>query len=198
MPVQNSVKRASCAVSVRVSCYVRSEDERFLSLDNLGERVADRLRREAAAWRGRTLVDLDGDKIGRIAEVYFDHRTNHPAWVLVHGGLFGTRESIVPIIHARRRGDDVCVPFEHAFVNAAPRVHVDEELSRNDEVQLRAYYGLDCGDGPSEFTPRCDSSPDRPQPLGAARQAAPLNPRKESHDEYATRLRRMDRSPGRR
>jgi uncharacterized protein (TIGR02271 family) len=61
---------------------------------------------------------------------------------LVHTGLFGTRETIVPISSASTRGDDLVVPYEKSFVKDAPNVGSDEELSDEDEARLAEYYGL--------------------------------------------------------
>jgi sporulation protein YlmC with PRC-barrel domain len=94
------------------------------------------------AWYDRTIVDSAGAKIGTIADVYFDHETHRPEWALVHTGLFGTRETIVPITTVASRGDDLVVPFEKSFVKAAPAVGSDEELSEADETTLARYYGL--------------------------------------------------------
>ena len=90
----------------------------------------------------RTIVDRDGAKIGKVADVYFDDQTRQPEWALVHTGLFGTRETIVPITGVSRSGDDLMVPFEKNFVKHAPNVGSDEELSDADEATLAEYYGL--------------------------------------------------------
>ena len=41
-------------------------------------------------WRGRTLVDNDGDKIGKVEDVYLDRSSGEPEWVAVKTGLFGS------------------------------------------------------------------------------------------------------------
>jgi uncharacterized protein (TIGR02271 family) len=94
------------------------------------------------AWYDRTIVDTEGAKIGRIADVYFDQDSQRPDWALVHTGLFGTRETIVPITSASMRGDDLVVPYMKSFVKDAPNVESDEELSDADEATLAEYYGL--------------------------------------------------------
>ena len=94
------------------------------------------------AWYDRTIVDTEGAKIGRIADVYLDHDSQRPEWALVHTGLFGTRETIVPIAGASTSGDDLVVPYEKSFVKDAPNVGSDEELSDEDEARLAEYYGL--------------------------------------------------------
>jgi uncharacterized protein (TIGR02271 family) len=60
----------------------------------------------------------------------------------VHTGLFGTRETIVPIASVSTRGDDLVVPYGKSFVKEAPNVGSDEELSDADEARLAEYYGL--------------------------------------------------------
>ena len=94
------------------------------------------------AWYDRTIVDTEGAKIGKIADVYLDHDSQRPEWALVHTGLFGTRETIVPVAGASWRGDDLVVPYEKSFVKDAPNVGSDEELSDEDEARLAEYYDL--------------------------------------------------------
>jgi sporulation protein YlmC with PRC-barrel domain len=59
------------------------------------------------AWRGRTLVGVEGDKIGTVEEIYLDAETNEPEWLAVKTGLFGTHVSFVPISQASESGADV-------------------------------------------------------------------------------------------
>ena len=62
---------------------------------------------QALAWRGRTAVDANGDKIGNIEEIYLDADTNEPEWLAVKTGLFGTKLSFVPIAEASERDGEV-------------------------------------------------------------------------------------------
>jgi sporulation protein YlmC with PRC-barrel domain len=64
---------------------------------------------EVRHWRGGTVVDRDGDKIGSIDEVYMDQDTGEPEWLAVKTGLFGTRLSFVPLAEASRSGGEVRV-----------------------------------------------------------------------------------------
>jgi hypothetical protein len=48
-------------------------------------------------WRGRTLVDADGDKIGSIDDIYLDRQSGEPEWLAVKTGLLGKNVSFVPI-----------------------------------------------------------------------------------------------------
>src|SRR5688500_13228006 len=71
---------------------------------------------------GGTVVDNDGDKIGKVGQVFLDDQTGNPEWVTVHTGLFGTGESFVPLNQASIRGDQIVVPYDKAKVKGAPRV----------------------------------------------------------------------------
>ena len=90
----------------------------------------------------RTLVDRDGKKIGKVADIYLDRNTGKPEWALVHAGIFGDRHTVVPIWGAMRSGDDLIVPYEKDFVKDVPNVATEEGLSDVDEARLAQYYGL--------------------------------------------------------
>jgi uncharacterized protein (TIGR02271 family) len=94
-------------------------------------------------WRGRTMVDNDGDKIGTIEEIYLDQETDEPEWAVVTTGLFGTKQTFVPIAGASSTGDGVRVPYEKAQVKDAPRIDPDGRLSSEEERQLYEHYGRD-------------------------------------------------------
>ena len=60
---------------------------------------------DVMSWRGQTLVDGNGDKIGKIEEIYLDAETDVPEWALVTTGMFGTKQSFVPIQDATSSDD---------------------------------------------------------------------------------------------
>ena len=98
---------------------------------------------EVLEWRGQTMVDSGGDKIGKIEEIYLDTETERPEWALVHTGLFGSASSFVPIGNATTHDGDVQVPFEKAQVKDAPKLEADGQLSQQDESALYSHYGMD-------------------------------------------------------
>lgn len=61
---------------------------------------------DAYEYEGRTLVDRDGEKVGKIDEVYTDREGGQPEWALVHTGLFGTKKHFVPLADASPSGED--------------------------------------------------------------------------------------------
>jgi uncharacterized protein (TIGR02271 family) len=91
---------------------------------------------------GADVYESDGDKIGSTSQVYLDNRTGDPEWVSVKTGLFGTKETFVPLNNATLTEDRIVVPFGKDQVKNAPRIDPDGELSPAEEDELYRYYGL--------------------------------------------------------
>jgi uncharacterized protein (TIGR02271 family) len=94
-------------------------------------------------WQGRTMVDRDGSRIGRIDAIYLDDHTGQPEWALVNTGLFGTKSTFVPLAQATQTDLDVRVPYDKQLVKDAPRIDPDGHLSEAEERQLWRHYDLD-------------------------------------------------------
>lgn len=115
-------------------------------------------------WRGRTVVDRAGEKIGKLGDIYLDEDTDRPEWAAIHIGLFGVRKTLVPLTEARAAGDDVEIPFDKAHVKSAPKVDPKDALSQEEEAKLYEHYGLDYA--------RSESDTGLPQGAGGAAHAA--------------------------
>ena len=96
------------------------------------------------AWRGRTVVDRNGDKVGKIGELYLDEETDRPAYAGVRTGLFGRNESIIPLSAVTERDDELVVPYDADHVRDAPSLDPDAALVPEDADRLAAHY--DAGD----------------------------------------------------
>jgi uncharacterized protein (TIGR02271 family) len=96
---------------------------------------------------GTTAVDADGDKIGKVSEIYLDDETGRPEWATVNTGLFGTKETFVPLAQADLSGDNLRLPYDKAKVKDAPKIDTDGHLSPQEEQELYRYYGLGSGQG---------------------------------------------------
>ena len=135
----------------------------------------------ALDWRGRKVVDRDGDKIGTFDELYLDE-SDRPAWAAVTTGLFGMRQTFVPLSEARADGDVLQVPFGKEMVKDAPNVDPDTQLDPEEEALLYRHYGLRGGDdddadeapAPATATDeRADETADEPAADAEARTEAP-------------------------
>src|SRR5689334_12545009 len=101
---------------------------------------------------GQDVYDQSGEKIGSASEVYLDDETGQPEWVTVRTGLFGTKESFVPIRDADLTNDGVRVPVSKTQVKDAPKIDTDGHLSPQEEQELYRYYGLGTGTAGYETT----------------------------------------------
>ena len=99
---------------------------------------------------GRPVMGADGQKIGTVADVYFDKDTRQPEWALVTTGMFGTKHSFVPITSASTTAEGLQVPFTKDQVKDAPRLDDDGELSQDEELLLSEHYGIRYSEAPSD------------------------------------------------
>jgi uncharacterized protein (TIGR02271 family) len=96
---------------------------------------------DAQQYIGRNAVDLEGNKIGKIGQVYLDDRTGDPLWVTVSTGLFGNRQSFAPIAGSAFEGDDVRLAVSKDTIKDAPNVDDDEHINSDEQNALYEYYG---------------------------------------------------------
>lgn len=92
--------------------------------------------------RNATVFGTDGEKIGKVGELYLDAQSGEPTFVTVNTGFFGANQSFVPVHNARINGDEIVVPFTKDFVKDAPNIAEDGELSPTEEQRLYEYYSL--------------------------------------------------------
>jgi uncharacterized protein (TIGR02271 family) len=91
---------------------------------------------------GADVYDSDGAKIGTASEVFLDDQSGNPEWVTVKTGLFGTKETFVPIRDADLTGDGLRVPVSKDAVKDAPKIDTDGHLSPDEEQELYRYYNM--------------------------------------------------------
>ena len=88
------------------------------------------------------VVDSTGTKVGNVGQVYLTNDSQEPSWVTVNTGLFGTKETFIPLAEATFSGDAITVPYEKSFIKDAPHVDEDGEISAQQEEELYRYYGV--------------------------------------------------------
>jgi sporulation protein YlmC with PRC-barrel domain len=93
-------------------------------------------------WRGRTVVDRKGEKLGRVGDLYLDEATDRPAYLGVRTGLLGRHESIVPLEGVEERDGDLVVPHDAELVRDAPSLDPDDgALDDAEQERLGRHYG---------------------------------------------------------
>ena len=89
------------------------------------------------------VIDARGDRIGSVKQVWLDEASGQPVWASVHTGLFGMRESFVPIQDAQVKDKHITVPVEKQKVKDAPAVDAaGGRLSDAEQADLYEYYGM--------------------------------------------------------
>ena len=99
--------------------------------------------RNIAEWRGKQLVDRDGDKIGKLEDVYVDVETDEPMFGTVKEGRIGRHLTFVLLSGITIGPDNLQVTVTADQVKDAPDIETEgDELSQADEASLYHHYGL--------------------------------------------------------
>jgi len=114
---------------------------------------------EAGQMIGSTAYGSDGNKIGKVGQLYLDDQTGQPEFITVNTGLFGTSESFVPVENASLDGDRVVLPFTKDKVKDAPNVDLNGgHLDESEEQRLYEYYGRSYGTGTTTTNTTSDTA----------------------------------------
>ena len=92
--------------------------------------------------QGMEVVDFNGDKIGRLEDVYYDIETGQPEWLGIGTGLLHNKRRVVPAMTAEIEDDHVRVPYTKDMIKDSPDVD-DEEIAPDRGASCTAYYGIE-------------------------------------------------------
>lgn len=107
-----------------------SENEQGATLN-----VADR--------HGKLLIDRDGEKIGKLEDVYVDVETDEPQFATVKEGFVSRHLTFVPLGGITVGPDELQVAVTKEQVESAPNIEQHgEELSQADESALYHHFEL--------------------------------------------------------
>jgi hypothetical protein len=96
-----------------------------------------------AEWLGKMLVDENGEKIGKLQDVYVDVDTDEPQFGSVKEGLFKRHLTFVPLGGLQIGPDDLRVATTAAQVRSAPDIASNGgELSPAAESALYHHFEL--------------------------------------------------------
>ncbi len=89
------------------------------------------------------VIDPRGEKIGSVKQVWLDGQTGDPVWASVHTGLFGMKETFVPLQRAEMHDDQVQIPVAKEQVKDAPKIEAaGDRMSEADQAALYQHYGV--------------------------------------------------------
>ncbi len=96
-----------------------------------------------AEWHGKNLIDCDGERIGKLEDVYVDVETDEPMFGTVKEGFIGRHLTFVPLGGITIGPDSLRVRVSREQVKEAPNIEMHgDELSREDESILYHHYQL--------------------------------------------------------
>lgn len=161
--------------------------------------------RDIGGLQGAPVIGRDKEKLGTVGQVFLDATSGAPNWVTVKTGLFGHKETFVPLANADWNGEELVVDIDKETLKEAPRVDAGEALSQHNEEALYRYYGLSDTDTdggtarPGEYPDREDTTDENgrtvaPVPAGLADADRARND-DDSRDDVAAASRRSDASP---
>ncbi len=97
----------------------------------------------AAEWHGKLLVDRNGERIGKLQDVYVDVENDKPQFATVKEGFIGRHLTFVPLGGITVGPDDLQVVVTKDQVRHAPNIELHgDELSQADESALYHHYEL--------------------------------------------------------
>ncbi|MDP9456800.1 MAG: PRC and DUF2382 domain-containing protein [Actinomycetota bacterium] len=111
------------------------------------EQRTDRFTAVEDEYAGYTVRDPNGDKIGKVDDLFLDEN-DRPEYVGVKMGFLGTRSTLIPM-------DSCTVDKDRGFIEVnqpkskvkdAPNFDYDNEITPDYERQVREYYGLSAYD----------------------------------------------------
>jgi uncharacterized protein YrrD len=98
---------------------------------------------DIAQWHSKEPVDRDGERIGKLEDVYVDVETNEPMFGTVKEGLIGRHLTFVPLAGITIGPDNLQVTVSKDLVKSAPNIELHgDELSPADESTLYHHYQL--------------------------------------------------------
>jgi len=101
------------------------------------------LHQDLSAWRGRDLIDRDGQRIGALQDVYFDVETDEPRFGTVKQGWINRHLTFVPLVGVTVGPASLQVTATKQQIKNAPHIGLaGDELSGEEESALYHHYQL--------------------------------------------------------
>lgn len=122
-------------------------------------------------WQGQNVVDCDGEKIGKLEDVYFEADTRTAVFGCVKTGMLGRRHLLVPLAGASLSRDHVRVAYPHDQVKAGPQAESGATLESGTEQALARHYELDLSASSAGAERRYESASARAEREDRAREA---------------------------
>jgi uncharacterized protein YrrD len=97
----------------------------------------------ASDWLGKVIVDTNGNKIGKLHDVYVDVENDTPQFGTVKEGFLGRHLTFVPLVGVVVGPDELRVTALKEQVRSAPDLELQgQEMSQADESALYHHFEM--------------------------------------------------------
>jgi hypothetical protein len=98
---------------------------------------------DVKAWSGQDVLDPQGEKLGKLEEVFYDTETDTPAFAAIRSGTFGKHLTLAVLAGATAGRDFLRLTIDKKQFKKAPSFDPAAELTVDDEASAYGYYGLE-------------------------------------------------------
>jgi uncharacterized protein YrrD len=96
-----------------------------------------------AEWHGKMLLDRNGEKVGKLQDVYVDVENDEPQFATVKEGFLSRHLTFVPLREIKVGPDGLQVAVGKEQIGSAPNIEQHgEELTQADESALYHHYEM--------------------------------------------------------
>lgn len=96
---------------------------------------------ESPDYADRSVLDRDGQQIGKVTDVVSDPITLEAEWLVVKLGRFAG-EHLVPLAAVDERADGLAVRLPKQEIKSTPKVHDHLQPTARERDALYRHYGL--------------------------------------------------------
>jgi hypothetical protein len=96
-------------------------------------------------WLGQDVLDPNGEKLGKLDQVFWDAELDIPTFAAVKSGTFAKRLTLVTLAGATAGRSHLRIGVDKGRFKKAPSFEPGAQLSAEDEILAYDYYGLEYG-----------------------------------------------------
>ncbi|MGE0026727.1 MAG: PRC-barrel domain-containing protein [Thermoleophilia bacterium] len=94
---------------------------------------------------GMQVRDANGDKVGKVDDIYADEQGGYARYLAVKTGWFGSKRHMIPVDDVRLEGDGddhwLVVPYDKDHLREGPTFDRDDDFTREHETSTYGHYG---------------------------------------------------------
>jgi hypothetical protein len=137
-------------------------------------------------WRGRRVVDADGEDIGKLEDVYYAPG-GEPVLVRVSSGFFGRHHAIVPLADSSVSREHLRVAYRREQIKQAGTGDIGEVMDAAAATSIGRAYGIALTDGEAGYESATQIEARRAAALAADERATALEQKaRHAGEEAAT------------